>query len=133
MPALIVETIEYKEFLPVSRTKCLWDITCGIYNPRQRCSKLLSGIFFHTPRFTEKPFSLLKNDYSSSECYEPGTFIDAIISAQFIPSGDYNKNINTLCITPEGSFISLFSDAIQPDIIESIENNDCGALFSRYK
>src|SRR5271157_1915476 len=99
MPALLIETIDYNKFLPVSRTKNIWDITCGIYNPRQRFEIFFPGSLFHSPRFNEKPFSLLKNEYPEKACYNPDSEVDAIINSQYIPSGNYSRNMNTLSIT----------------------------------
>jgi len=116
MSVLIVETADYSKFLPIARTRCLWDITCGIYSPRSRWESLLKNPLFHSPRFDEKPEES----------------INGLINSQYIPSGNYSVKSNTLSLTPDGLFISLFSDNISLSAVEKIENNDFKTLLSSY-
>jgi UDP-N-acetylglucosamine diphosphorylase/glucosamine-1-phosphate N-acetyltransferase len=123
----MIETAEWRKFLPVTRAKFIWDITCGTSNPRARCGKLFRKVYFHSARLGREPFSSIKEDYPFPEDYSR---FEAVINSQYI--GDYSRKPETLSVTRDGGFISLFSGKITPDIIEALENNDLKNIMPRY-
>ncbi len=132
MTGLLIETADFDKFSPVSSTRFLWDITCGIFTPLERYSGLFPGISVHSPRLGKIPYSHLFN-LIKDRAYNPGGNIDFIFNAQYIPAGEPPHKINTLYITAEGRFISLFAQDIGQSEIESIENNETGGLISRFR
>lgn len=125
--ALVIETADWRKFLPVTRTKFVWDITCGTSTPRARCGKLFRKAYFHSARLGPEPFSSFKEDYPCPEDY---SLLEAAVNSQYI--GDYNREPETLSVTRDGDFISLFSGKITPDIVEALENNDMKGIMPRF-
>ena len=128
MSCLLIETIDFVHFDPISRTRFLWDITMGIYTARERFTKKYPDLKFFTPRFNRDPEKLLEPEYTPMD--EETTLV---INSQFIPSDGFFFPMNTIGITPDGEFCYLRAESIRPYEIESICNGDIQSLFDKYE
>jgi len=132
MSVLIIETNEYKNFLPISRTKFLWDITTGIFTPYQRFEKQFHDVKVYSQRLENEPYSLLKNEIGN-KLYNPENNINTIINSQFIPFENLSPQINRIGITKDGKFVYIRLENIKKDLIDMICNNEISNLLSKYQ
>jgi UDP-N-acetylglucosamine diphosphorylase/glucosamine-1-phosphate N-acetyltransferase len=132
MSFLLVETCEYKNFYPITATKFLWDISCGIFTPLERFERQFHSIKLYSPRLENPPFSYLKEQLKD-RVYKPDDTIHTIINSQFIPFENLSPQINRLGITKEGKFVYLRGENIDYGIVELIINNEIEHLTGKFK
>ncbi len=132
MSFLLVETCEVENFSPVTNTKFLWDVTCGIFTPYERYERQFHSIKLYSKRFEKEPFSFLKENLKD-KAYIEGENIHTIVNAQFIPFENLSPQINRLGLTKEGKFVYLRAESINFDTINLILNNEIEALTNKYK
>ena len=131
MSFLLVETCEYKNFYPITATKFLWDISCGIFTPLERFERQFHSIKLYSPRLENPPFSYLKEQLKD-RVYKPDDTIHTIINSQFIPFENLSPQINRLGITKEGKFVYLRGENIDYGIVELIINNEIEHLTGKF-
>ena len=135
MSVLLIETTDYKNFLPIANTRFLWDITCGIYTPLQRFEKQFHDVKVYSCRFDDKAFGHLKGDYGD-KVYAPNNpvqTINTVVNSQYIPFENLSPQINQMGITKDGKFVYLRLEDIKPAVIEKLLKNDLKALMSKIK
>lgn len=135
MSVLLIETVDYKRFLPIAHTRFLWDITCGIYNPLQRYEKQFHDVKVHSCRFGDKAYDHLKGDFAD-KLYIPNSpvqTINTVVNSQYIPFENLSPQMNQLGITKDGKFVYLRLEDIKPAVIERLLKNDIKALLSKVK
>lgn len=135
MSVLLIETTDYKRFLPIANTRFLWDITCGIYNPLQRYEKQFHDVKVYSCRFEDKAYGLLKDEYGD-KVYIPNSpvqSINTVVNSQYIPFENLSPQMNQLGITKEGKFVYLRLEDIKPAMIDKLLKNDLKTLMSKVK
>ncbi len=132
MPVLLIESLDYKKFIPITSSKPIWDVTCGIFTPYQRYKRQFHDINVYSLRFEEEPFSFLKEELLKNIYHNPNQTINTVVNAQYIPSENLSPQMKKIAITKEGKFIYLHLEEIKLSLIERIINNDISALLTQY-
>lgn len=115
MKTLLIESLSFKEFFPVSETRLLWQITCGAKSSWERAEIFSRGEvscfcdFDRRPPFSEKKYS--------------GETVELALNAQFILPLEMEFEDETLYLSEEDDWLLLCSKKIgQSEILALFEN-----------
>ncbi|MGC8765493.1 MAG: putative sugar nucleotidyl transferase [Brevinematia bacterium] len=131
MSFLLIETKEVENFFPITSTKFLWDVSCGIFTPLERYERHFHSVKVYSPRFENAPYSFLSEDLKNK--YTIDENIHTVVNPQFIPYENLSPQINRLGITKDGKFVYLRTESISFETIKLIADNEIEFLTRKYK
>jgi len=128
MKVLILEE-SYRDFVPQSYTRFLWNVSFGTMTPVERWSLFSRHLSVYSTRFSEKPFDVMPVGATPFSINEKP---DLIVNSQYIPHDHGRISENTLGITENGEFCYLYAKALMPKQLDAVLNGEFQTLKSAF-
>lgn len=132
MAVLLVEDNNYKNFLPITYSRFMWEISAGMYTGLERWKKQSQEVKVYSNRFKETLCKNLLDDYQDI-LYNEVDEIDMAINPMYIPAENMQYTMNRIGITKDGEFVYLRKENICKDEIDLIVKGDIKSLMAKYK
>ena len=130
MSILLTEPADVRPFYPVSATRFIWNIRCGIFPAKERAVRKFGDVKTWSSRYESLPWTYFKG---SEDAYSVNDRIDGIISAKWVLPYDFAAEDGVLYTDTEGVFLGLFDGNIDPLYFGAFCSGDRAIVEKRFK